>query len=335
VAGALCVALTSVGVGASGANTLAAKSAVRTVFGVVEPGIFPFYAPFPGAVAAAAKRFNIVPVPKISAPESYDQALENAVVNSFVAEGVTGIAIQPVDVGGSNITIRKLVKAGINVVAYASCDETKIGGAKVCIEASLYADAYDATVKLIGLMHQKGNIVELAPNLAGSVANPRIQGVAAAIKLYPHVHLLELIANTDSPTLAPPAVASLLAAHKNQINGVVATADNPSDAWAKAMENENDKSIPSILTDVDPTIVTAVAKGYASGTMASNAYGQAYLSVYSLKLLSEGCHYTGPFVFNIPYIFVGKAAISTIYSSLAATATKIGNTWKSRYWACK
>ena len=49
--------------------------------------------------------------------------------------------------------------------------------------------------ELIQVMHDQGNIVrlDLAPNLAGSVANPRIEGVAAAIKQYPHVHLLQLI----------------------------------------------------------------------------------------------------------------------------------------------
>jgi ABC-type sugar transport system substrate-binding protein len=334
VAAVLLAGLMLVSISVSSASTRTVAGSTGTKFAVVEPGIFPFYAPFKGAVAAAAKNFHITPVPLIGAPQSYDQSLENAVVDGFVADGVNGIAIQPVDIGGTNATIRSLVKDGINVVAYAACDETKSAGAAVCIEASLYADAYDATIALIKKMGYKGNIVHLAGELAGSVTSPRIQGVDAAIKLYPHVHLLETIANIDTPTLAPPAVATLLAAHKNQINGVVATADNPSDAWAKAMETQNDKSIPSILTDIDPTIVGAVEKGYATGTMASNAYGQAYLSVYSLKLLSEGCHYTGPFVFNIPYIFVGASGIGTIYQTLAATATKIGTTWKSRYWSC-
>lgn len=312
----------------------AGASTSATRFAVVEPGVFPFYAPFPGAVKAAAARFHISPVPMIGAPPNYDQSEENTVVNSFVAKGVNGIAIQPVDVGGANVTIHRLVQSGIKVVAYASCDETKSAGAALCIEASLYADAYDATISLIKAMHYKGNVVELAGNLAGSVTSPRIQGVAAAIKKYPHVHLLQTIANIDTPTLAPPAVASLLAARKGEIDGVVATADNPSDAWAKAMMNAKDKSIPSVLTDIDPTIVSAVKEGYATGTMASNAYGQAYLSVYSLKLLSEGCRYTGPFVYNIPYIFVGQSGISTIYQHLATTATSIGSTWKARYWSC-
>ena len=328
-----CIAMAGIVIGGVTSNAYG-SAAANTRFAVVEPGIFPFYAPFPGAVQAAARTFHVSPVPQIGAPQNYDQSQENTVVNSFVAKGVNGIAIQPVDVGGANVTIRRLVESGIKVVAYVSCDETKSAGAALCIEASLYADAYDATVKLIQVMHDQGNIVELAPNLAGSVANPRIQGVAAAIKQYPKVHLLQLIANTDSPTLAPPAVASLLAARKGEIGGVVATADNPSDAWANAMMNAKDKSIPSILTDIDPTIVKAVEGGYASGTMASNAYGQAYLSVYSLKLLSEGCTYHGPFVYNIPYIFVGQSGIATIYQHLATGAKQIGSTWRTRYWSC-
>lgn len=322
------------------AQTAGASPSARTaaaaggpLFAVVEPGVFPFYAPFAGAVTAAAKTFGVSPVPLIGAPQAYDQSEENAVVDSFVAKGVKGIAIQPVDAIGANVTIKRLVGDGINVVAYASCDSTKSAGAKVCIEASLYADAYDATVALIKKMHDKGNIVHLAGNLAGSVTSPRIQGVLAAVKKYPHVHLIQTIANIDTPTAAPSAVANLLAARKNQIDGVVATADNPSDAWAKAMETEHDKSIPSVLTDIDPTIVSAVTQGYATGTMASNAYAQAYLSVYSLKLVSEGCIYKGPFVFNIPYIFVGKNGIDTIFPSLATQAKQIGATWKS-HWKC-
>ena len=327
-------AIAMAGIAIGGVPDAYGSATANTRFAVVEPGIFPFYAPFPGAVQAAARTFHVSPVPQIGAPQNYDQSQENTVVNSFVAKGVNGSLFNRWTFGATNVTIRRLVEYGSRSLHTRPATRQKSAGATLCIEASLYADAYDATVKLIQVMHDQGNIVELAPNLAGSVANPRIEGVAAAIKQYPNVHLLQLIANIDSPTLAPPAVASLLAARKGEIDGVVATADNPSDAWANAMMNEKDKSIPSILTDIDPTIVKAVEEGYATGTMASNAYGQAYLSVYSLKLLSDGCTYHGPFVYNIPYIFVGQAGIPTIYQHLTATAKQIGSTWRARYWSC-
>jgi ribose transport system substrate-binding protein len=334
LASVVCVAATSASAQTAGAAGGSAAAAVTdTPFVVIEPGVFAFYAPFKGAVADAAKAFHVTPTPLIGAPQNYDQSEENAVVDSFVAKGVKGVAIQPVDAVGANVTIKRLVNNGIDVVAYASCDNTKSAGAEVCIQASLYKDAYDATIALIKTMKSKGNIVHLAGNLAGSVTSPRIQGVKDAVKKYPKIHLIQTIANIDTPTAAPAAVANLLAARKNEINGVVATADNPSDAWAKAMQNAHDKSIPSVLTDIDPTIVSAVKQGYATGTMASNAYGQAYLSVYSLKLMSQGCKYTGPFVYNIPYVFVGKAGIGTVYTTLAAQAKKIGTTWKS-HWKC-
>jgi ribose transport system substrate-binding protein len=318
---------------ADAAGDSAATAGADTHFVVIEPGVFPFYAPFKGAVADAAKAFGVSPTPLIGAPQNYDQSEENAVVNSFVAKGVKGIAIQPVDAVGANVTIKRLIGSGIDVVGYGSCDNTKSAGAEVCIEASLYKDAYDATIALIKTMHSKGNIVHLAGNLAGSVTSPRIQGVKDAVKKYPKIHLIQTIANIDTPTAAPAAIANLLAARKNEIDGVVATADNPSDAWAKAMENAHEKSIPSVLTDVDPTIVRAVEQGYATGTMAANAYADAYLSVYSLKLMSQGCKYKGPFVYNIPYVFIGKGRIGTVYPTLAAQAKKIGATWKT-HWTC-
>jgi ribose transport system substrate-binding protein len=94
--------------------------------------------------------------------------------------------------------------------------------------------------------------------------------------------------------------------------------------------------IPSVLTDTDPLVYKAVKAGYATGTMVSNAYAQAYLASASLKLMSQGCKFKDPkkYVYGIPYAFVGAKGVATVTQTLVANAKKIGKTWKSDFWTC-
>jgi ribose transport system substrate-binding protein len=329
----LAVSLTACSTGGDGAT---GGDDAPTPFGIVEAVVNPFYAPFPKALEDAAAEFDINPVPERNAPQDYDQAQENAVVDAFVAKGVVGISIQPVDPVGGNQTIKRLVEQGIHVVSTGACDKTNEAGAAVCIQADLYVHAYDATTKLIEAMGGKGNIVHLAGALAGNTTPPRIKGVEDAVAEHPDVKLIQVITDIDTPELAQNAVANLLAAKGSEINGVVSTAYNTSVAWANAMINADNTSIPSVLTDTDPIVIEAVKDGYATGFMASNAYAQAYLAAYSLKLMTQGCTFADPskFLYGIPYKFVDAAGADTVGTDLEKQAHDIGSTWKDDFWTC-
>jgi ribose transport system substrate-binding protein len=307
-----------------------------TRFAVVEAVVNPFYAPFPKALEDAAADFGIDPVPERNAPQDYDQAQQNAVVDAFVAKGVDGMSIQPVDPVGGNATIERLIEQGINVVGTGACSETNEAGAVVCIEADLYLHAFDATEKLIEAMGEEGNIFHLAGALAGNTTPPRIKGVEDAVAKYPNVKLAQTITDIDTPQAAQAAVSNLLASEGDNIDGVISTAYNTSVAWANAMTQEGNTSIPSVMTDTDPAVIQATKDGYVTGFMASNAYAQAYLAAYSLKLLSEGCTFTDPdkFLFGIPYTFVDPEGADLINQSLEDQAKEIASTWKQDLWTC-
>ena len=114
-----------------------------------------------------------------------------------------------------------------------------------------------------------------------------MEGVDQALKENPDVTLIQTIGDIDTPEKAPNAVATLLAARRGEINGILATAYNPAVAVANELRKLDEKNIKAVGIDTDQIVLDAIKDGYLTGTMAQNPYGMAYLPLESLNLMAR------------------------------------------------
>src|SRR5437016_3888261 len=117
-------------------GTLASQSVAADYnFGIIQAVVNPYYATWPQAAKDAAADFGIKV--EIGSPQDFDQVQQDAVVNSFIAKGIKGIGIQPVDAVAGAETVKRVVAAGVPVIGVAACAELKGTGALMCINNAL------------------------------------------------------------------------------------------------------------------------------------------------------------------------------------------------------
>ena len=101
------------------------------------------------------------------------------------------------------------------------------------------------------------------------------------------VTLLQTVADTDAQEAADQKINALLAAQKDEIDGMIATGYIPSVVASKSLRTLGDKRIKFVGIDDDPIVLDAIKDGFVAGTMAQNPYGQGYIGAYVLDLLAE------------------------------------------------
>ena len=138
-------------------------------------------------------------------------------------------------------------------------------------------------------MGGKGNIVHIAGLLVDPNTTLREKAVETAVnETNGAVKLLQTVADTDAQEAADQKISALLAAQKDQIDGMIATAYIPSVVASKLLRQLGDKRIKFIGIDDDPIVLQAIKDGFINGTMAQNPYGQGYVGAYALDLLASG-----------------------------------------------
>ena len=308
------------------------KAAAKT-FKVAFVGamVHPYYNPIPGALKDAERDFNTGPI-EWQMPQKFDQNVQNVLIDGLVAKGYNLIGFQVADPVAGNVEMKKVVDQGIPVVTFAGCPETP-SPSTFCLATDTGQSAYIATTNLIKLMGGKGNIVHLSGFIAETNTKKRMDGVQKAVDENPGVKLIQTITDIDTAETAQNAVSSLLAAKRSEINGIVATAYNPSVAVANELRSLDEKNIKSVLIDSDQIVLDAIKDGYVSGTMSQNPYGQAYLGVYSLYLMSQGYTWKAdaPWFIDSGTFLINQANLATVEKDMAKLTSDMVKTWKDKY----
>ena len=255
---------------------------------VVAPGgPHPYFASWEQAAADAKKDFGIADV-EYKVPTAWKLELQTELLESLASQGFKGFGIFPGDPVGVNSTITELKGAGIPVAALGGCtvDPTD---AVFCFATDPYKTTYTMTKALIAAMGGKGNIVHLTGLLIDTNTTLREQAVQKAVdETNGAVKLLQTVADTDAEEAGDQKINALLAAQKDQIDGIVATAHITSEVAAKALRAIGDKRIKYIAFDESPAVLAAVKDGFAQATFVQNPYGQAYIGAFALDLIASG-----------------------------------------------
>jgi len=296
--------------------------------------VHPYYNPIPQALKDAERDFNTGPI-EWQMPQKFDQNVQNVMIDGLVAKGYNLIGFQVADPVAGNVEMQKVVDQGIPVVTFAGCPNSP-SPSTFCLATDTGQSAYIATTNLIKLLGDKCNIVHLSGFIAETNTQKRMDGVAKAVAEHPGCKLIQTITDIDTAETAQNAVSSLLAAKRSEINGIVATAYNPSVAVSNELRSLDEKNIKSVLIDSDPIVLNAIKDGYVSGTMSQNPYGQAYLGVYSLQLMSQGCTWKkdAPWFIDSGTFLINKDNMPTFEKDMAAFTQNMFKTWKDTYFDC-
>jgi ribose transport system substrate-binding protein len=297
-------------------------------YAVIPPVVNPFYLPFPGAIKAAQAAFHTGPI-AYELPDAFTQDAENVIVDGLAAKGYNLMAIQPADPVAGDAEISRLVSNGIKVVCFGA-PPAQPSKAVFALATDVKQAAYDAAVAVIARIGGKGNIVHFSGDVADANTPPRVAGVNKAVAAtHGKVKILETVTNDDTPSSAQTAVSDVFAAHGSKINGIVCTAYNPAAAVAKHLQKSGNKNIKAVGIDTATDTIDAVKKGYLTGTMIQNPYGMCYLSIYSLKLLSEGYTWKkgSPFFVSSGNAFIGKTNVAHWQSVQTQLTKKLESSW--------
>ncbi len=101
--------------------------------------------------------------------------------------------------------------------------------------------------------------------------------------------MVQVIADIDAPEPAEEKINAYLAAHANDVDGIVTTAWVPAVVAANALRKIGDKRIKMVGIDHDEVVLKAIKDGFVDGTMLQNPYGQGYIGSYAADRLRNGC----------------------------------------------
>lgn len=307
-------------------------AATKWKYAVIPPVVNPFYQPFPGAIRAAEKAFNTGPI-AYELPTTFTQDAENVIVDGLAAKGYNLMAIQPADPEAGNALISRLVGSGIKVVCFGA-PPAQPSKAVFALATDVKVAAYDSALEVIKLIGGKGNIVHFSGDVADANTVPRVAGVNSAVAAtHGKVKLLQTVTNDDSPSTAPPAVADVFSAYGTKINGIVCTAYNPAAAVSNYLKTHGIHNVKVVGIDTATDTIAAVKAGYLAGTMIQNPYGMCYLSIYSLKLLSQGYTWkrTSPFFINSGNAFIDKSNVAHWQAAQAQLTKTLQVKWKNYF----
>jgi len=328
----VAAAIATAGFGLSLAQPVAAAEYKFLLMGAL---VHPYYGPMPAGIAAAAKDFGISPVPEFTMPQKFDVVEQNAIIDSYVAQGFNGFAFQPDDPVASNQKMQELTDLGIPVLSIGGCP-VEPTPSLFCLTTDTKDLAYQGAKHLIQEMGGKGNIVHFTGQPEDTNTKNSIDGVAAAAAEFPDIKILQDVVGMDAGMdAAQTGVSNVLAARKGEIGGIISTSGIATDVIANEFRKANETGIKYVGLNNFPVILDAIKDGFATGTMAQNPYGQAYLAAYSLKLVTDGCKYKGTdFYVNTGLLYITKDNLATQADDLSKVTSDLAKDWKEKFFDC-
>lgn len=307
----------------------------KTKVAVVPGGPHPYFAPMEGALADADAAFGL-DEGVFKAPTEWKLEAQNQLIETLVAQGYNAFAIFPGDANGSNGTIEELMDQGIPTALVGGCT-TQPTMAQFCIATDVANSAYLGAKELINSLGGEGTIVHLTGFLVDPNTKLRMDAVERAVaETNGQVTLLQHLTDIDSQEEADNKINALLAASKDEIDGMIATAYVPSVVGATALRNLGDKRIKMVGIDDDPIVLQAITDGFLIGTMAQNPYGQAYVATYALDRLRHGCQMKADSAFLIDSgtFLIDSGKVLTYADDLKALTAEIQSGFESAYLTC-
>ncbi|MER6007614.1 sugar ABC transporter substrate-binding protein [Nonomuraea angiospora] len=303
---------------------------------LVPGGAHPYFQPWKDAATKAKSDLGVGDV-TFNETSDWDQTKQNDVLKSLAAQGYNAFGVFGVSPENINATFEDLKRQGFPVASLASCPAGEVDKADFCLSTDVQLAAYKAAQAAIEAMGGQGDLVHLTGNKVDSNTQRRIAGVQKAVdETGGKVKLLQTVTDVDKDLqTAQKAVADLLAAKGDQIQGIVNTAYNPAVASAEGVERSK-LPIKVVAIDDDKTILAGLRDGSVAATVLQNPVGQASVGSYALMKLAGGCTMAQPgVIIDSGSFVVTEDDIDTYDTDRQAKTDELKKAFDSRYLSCK
>ena len=309
------------------------KDEAAYTFGFLWGGESDYYEPMPAMFSRACEELQI-PIPVDATPAHWIQEEQNQKLDELLADGIRGISMMPSEEYAGNEKIEELTRQGIPIVC--------IGGAPaqpstctLTLATDVYQCAYDATLALLEHIGYEGNIVAITGATTDTNSEKRLKGVADACLQYSHVTLVDKVAGITSEESALSIVGDLLEEWGDQTDGVVAMDYYAAYAMAYyLLRNQDYSHIACVGIDSDPLVLEAIREDKMIGSMSQNPWAQAYLSVYTLKMLIDGWSYRDgqPAIVDSGSFLITKDLVNDYEIKAIELTMELAETWADRFY---
>ncbi len=207
-------------------------------------------------------------------------------VESFIAQGVDAIIMNPCEVEASSPAVTKAQAAGIPIINVNSETATKptafVGSDDV--ESARIAMKYIAD-RLGG----KGNVIMIHGYMGQAAQIKREQGAREILKQYPGLKLLASQTGEWDRAKSMSLMENWIQSYGNQINAVFAQNDEMGMGAVKALTDAGLKDkIVVVSIDAIPDALQAVQKGTLDATVFQNAQQQGSQAIETaLKIMNK------------------------------------------------
>jgi ribose transport system substrate-binding protein len=316
---------------AGSAESSGTKPAAAIRLAWYAPAPHPYFEIVKRGAMDVAKDFNVEVFPMIGPDWTQDSQTQN--VLALAAKGYNGFSIFASDPSAANALYKELTTKGIFVTSFG-VDTLKPTTASFYVGTQIKQAAYDACQELINLMGGKGNILNVLGVIEDYNTTLRKEGIMECLAKNPNVKLISEVAGMTTPEMALEKVENALSAHVKEIDGIISTETNGTEAVSKLLTEYHSKGnryIHFIGIDTEPNIMKAIKAGYVDGTMAQNPYGHGYLSVLLLKYLKEGwTPKDGSYNVNAGHFMVTKANADTYEMDQLKITKKLASEFETK-----
>ena len=257
---------------------------VRVV--VIGKSVHPYWSNVEKGVRAAAKDLGLKDDQAIFfVPPTEDVAKQIETMETYIAQGVTGIAVAPSDPNALEPVMKKATDAGIIVT---TLDTPPVEGSVslVYIGTNNYAAGQEAGKAMKKLLPDGGKVGIGRGSDTALNALQRTDGFLDAIK-GTNIEALEPVNDKEDAARALELANSVLSANPDLAGAFGVYAYN-GPAWATAIKEANRVGKTRLVCfDATTDIINGIKEGVIDATVAQREFDMGYKSVQIIKLMAE------------------------------------------------
>ena len=190
---------------------------------------------------------------------------------------------------------------------------------------------------IVAKMGYKGVLarVLLSKGMSPEILRQRKEKIDEIIKKYPSIRLIEIDVTFDATT-SNAIIYSAISAAGGTIDGLFcdSSAERILTTFLADYEAKQKRHINSVSMSSPNSIATldAISKGYLDAAIMQNTYGEGYLSMYALFLLSEGWKPApGIYLLDEGRVQVTKANVASYNNDLIKLTQAIKGDMTTKY----
>ena len=264
-----------------GTATPQATKTIKIV--VIGKSVHPYWSNVEKGVIAAGKDLGVEVT--FFVPPKEDVAAQIQTMETYIAQGVTGIALAPSDPNALEPTMKKAMDAGIFVT---TLDTPPIDGSVslVYIGTDNFTAGKIAGQTMASLLPGGGKVGIGRGSDTALNALQRTDGFLEGIK-GTSITTLEPVNDKEDSATALQLANSVIAANPDLAGAFGVYAYN-GPAWATAIKEANAVGkIKLVSFDATTDIINGIKEGVINATIAQREYDMGYKSVQILKLMAE------------------------------------------------